>query len=175
MYLSKSLIWKNFVGVHDSLRIKHLQTRICKFKRIFFLYFLACLICFIRKTAESDFEKWIKFLFLNPRPCSAEMLPLDLKFCSHQKEKKYGRNVQQMIFERCPTCDYWSTHRGRAQCRPSPPGCTGESWCSGACCRPPRVHNQPPGLHPSLPSAPGFEDILCFHNYQPTLMTVTES
>ena len=90
MYLSKSLIWKNFVGVHDSFRIKHLQTRICKFERFFILYFLACLICFIRKTAESDFEKWIKFLFLKPRPCSAEMLPLDSKFWWPQK-KNYGR------------------------------------------------------------------------------------
>ena len=156
MYLSKSLIWKNFVGVHDSLRIKHLQTRYCKFERFFIiLYFLACLICFIRKTAESDFEKWIKFLFLNPRPCSAEILPLDLEFSWHQKKSMHACYADE-ILERRPTCDCWSTHRGRAQCHPSPPGCTGESWCWGACSRLPRVHNQPPGLHPSLPTAPRF-------------------
>ena len=38
---------------------------------------ITCFICFIKATAESDFEKWMKFLFLKPSPCSAEMLPLE--------------------------------------------------------------------------------------------------
>ena len=155
MYLSKSLIWKNFVGVHDSLRIKHLQTRICKFKRIFYFIFPRLLDLLHQENCRVWFWKVDKVSLLESKAMLGRYAAPGFGILMTPEKSMHACYADE-ILKRCPTCDCWSTHRGRAQCRPSPPGCTGESWCSGACSRPPRVHNQPPGLHPSLPSAPGF-------------------
>ena len=61
---------------HSISKYQYVESKV----NVFIFIFLTCLICFMRKTAESDLEKWMKFLFLKPRPCSADMLPLFGKY-----------------------------------------------------------------------------------------------